>query len=244
MSLSNHSRSVCPGDGGTARRGARHSRTASPPPRRGSQLVASGAFLQCRVGVGGAGTELLVRRRGRHVGYDRGRIPAAHRGGVGVRLSCRRDGPSLCAARGCGLDGGGRGGLATGRGREAPESQRALRHARQRLGVVLGPARPRPLRRLPGVPRRRLRRRRLERSGIRSSRGSAAYASRRRGVEARSRRLRHHGSGTGLVGAKRSRACFPGWPASIGMDSSPRLRRPDSSSATCARGAHLSRWLC
>ena len=50
-----------------------------------------------------------------------------------------------------------RGHDAAGDRREAAEPQRTVRHPRKRVGVVLGPARSRPLRRLPRVPRRRIR---------------------------------------------------------------------------------------
>ena len=85
-------------------------------------------------------------------------------------------------------------------GGRLPEPQRAVRHARQRVGVVLGPARPRPLPRLPGVPRRRLRRRRLECARVGAPWWSAADAARGRRLPFRARRLRRRRCSPGLVG--------------------------------------------
>ena len=68
------------------------------------------------------------------------------------------------------MDERGRRRLAAGRGWQAPEPQRALRQPRKRLGVVLGSARPRALRRLSNIPRWGIRRRRMERARLSASR--------------------------------------------------------------------------
>ncbi len=97
-------------------------------------------------------------------------------------------------------------------GGQAAEPQRTVRHPRERMGVVLGSARSRPLRRVPRVPRRRVRRRRLERPGVDPAGRCAAHAPRGRRVPRRARRLRCDGCRAGLVGgeADRERAAIDG----------------------------------
>ncbi len=123
-------------------------------------------------------------------------------GGVGVRVPRRLYGSALRAPRRRRVDECGRRVHSAGHRRQAPEPERSLRHARQCLGMVLGPAGP-----------ARYDDYRVFRGGgfaddawsVRASvrRGGAPrIASRGRGSPARAGSLRHSGGGPGVVGPR------------------------------------------
>src|SRR5690606_34930869 len=138
------------GRGGTA-----GGRRRGPPAGGGGVLVGRAPVLQCALRGRRAGPRVPVGRGGGGggVGRLRRRLPAADRGRVGVRLPRRNGRAALRPARRDRLVPRQFAGTAARGRREAAERVGAARHARRRVGVVLGPVRPGGLRRLPGAAR-------------------------------------------------------------------------------------------
>ena len=161
--------------------------SASHPRRPASDVSWLRAIRFCNAASEWEGLDPAYTFEGEDVTWhvDCRRVSPAHRGGVGVRVPCRLDRSALRSARRGRLDERRRCHGTAERRRQAAQPQRAVRHARQRVGVVLGPAGPGALRRVPGVPRGRIRRRRVERAGVDAPWRGAADAPRRRRVPCR-----------------------------------------------------------